>query len=340
MSDQLRSVIKGLTGILAVLLLLPCLAVGAAQPAYAADSITVPVKISYEGKNVPTETFTVELSEGNLDEPVVKNAKLSMSDRIADLSFDIGELPLGIYEYKLKEIKGSTEDLSYDTREYTYYIMVNNDGTVEQKAVNKDDPKDKPDEVEFVNSYRSSKPDEVIGDPPVKIKKTISGKTPEEASEFVFVMAADGNTAGLDVNPMPEGYGDGPVEVTVLGDGEVEIGCIIFKAEGEYRYKVREKDTKIEGYSYDDAVFDIKYSVTRNMTTGKLECTREIYKNHTDVVTSGSCDFDNLYKGSPADRIKRSIETGDPYVMLPLTMILIVCIMILTVIIDRRRRER
>ena len=138
---------------------------------------------------------------------------------------------------------------------------------------------------------------------------------------------------------MPDGYGDGPVEVTVRGDGEVEIGYITFTAEGEYSYKITEKDTKIEGYLYDDAVYDVRYTVTRNFTTGKLECEREVFKNHTEPVTSDSCEFDNLYKGSPADRIKRGVKTGDPAVMLPLTMLVIACILALTIIVDRRRRE-
>lgn len=325
--------------ILAAFLVLLAVAATTAQPARAAEGISVPVKVSYEGKNLPSETFTVEMSGGNLEAPLTKSAELSMSTRNAELSFDIGELPLGIHEFTIKEIQGSIEDLSYDSREYSYFIMVNDDGSIEQRAVNKEDTTDKPDTVAFVNTYKSSDPDEVLGDPPIKIRKVITGQVPEKASEFRFIMSDAGNTAGLDNNPMPEGYEDGVVEVSITGEGEVEIGNIRFTEEGVYSYSISEKDTKVEGYTYDDAVYDVTYTVVRNASTGRLECERKVYKNKTDPITSGYCEFDNIYKAGSMDIIKRGVKTGDPTVMLPLTMLVIACILAITVIADRRRRE-
>lgn len=328
----------GITGIIAAMILMLGFAVYSADAAYAAGPVSVPVKVSYEGQSLPTETFTVEISGDSLDTPIKKSVDLSQQKKSEQINFDLGDLSLGIYEYRIRQIKGNIAGITYDTREYDYYVMVNNDGSIEQRAVNRDDPSDKPDMISFVNSYNSSK-DKVLGDPPVKIKKLITGKKPKEVSDFIFVLKAEGNTAGLDKNPMPEGYGDGPVEVTVTGDGEVEIGYMTFHKEGEYRYRVTEKDTRIEGYDYDDAVFDVTYTVTRNHSSGKLECERQVVKNRTEIVTGEYCEFDNMYEGNPAQKFKRAVKTGDPFVMFPLTLSMVACIVVVALLMSRRKKD-
>ena len=336
-----RSRHKRTTGLLAALALALCFAISGVSPAFAADqapaSVAVAVKVCFEGLGMPIETFTVEMSGDGLDQPLKEEVTLSVQKKTGETSFDLGDMTVGIYEYTIRQIPGKTRDVTYDTREYTCYVMVNADGSVEQKVINKEDPSDKPDPLAFVNSYKDTYG--VKGDPPVKIKKVITGKEPETDEDFVFIMEPISNTAGLENNPMPEGYGDGPVEVTVTGEGEVEIGAILFTEEGVYEYQVREEKGRVPGYSYDDAVYQVTYTVTRNGASEKLECTRQILKNGREPIAGEYCVFDNMYKAGPGERFRRAVETGDPLVMVPVTVLMILCIGVGTVIITRRRKE-
>ncbi|GEM_PF-6538658 len=323
---------------LAALIIVLGFVLPATQIVNAASPVKIPAKVSFGGNSLPTETFTVELSEGSLQAAETKSVTLSNGTKSGTVEFSLSGLDIGIYEYTLKQRTGSTPDVEYDQKEYTYYVMVNKDGTVEQRAINKADTSDKPSSVEFVNKYNASSEDEATGDPPVKIRKSISGDKPPKKDEFTFVMTPNGNTAGLDENPLPAGYGSGPVEVVVRGEGEVEIGNITFKKEGVYKYKVTEKDEKVEGYYYDDAVFDVTYTVTRNAATGKLECDREIIKNNSEAV-SGSCVFNNIHESdgiSTITKITQAVKTGDPGVMIPLTAFCLAIIALVTLIAVRR----
>ena len=329
---------RRLLTILTVLITVLGLVVPAGLRVNAETDITIPVKVSFSGSNLPSETFTLELSGDSLELPLEESIDLSNGRKTGNIVFNLGKLPVGIYEYTLKEIKGGHADITYDQTEYSYYVMVNADGSVEQRAVNKADESDKPNPVEFKNSYRSSGKDKVIGDPPVKIRKVITGKTSEEASEFLFIMEDAGNTAGLESNPLPDGCDDGIAEVSITGEGEVEIGDIAFTKEGMYRYEVSEKNTKIKGYNYDDAVFDVTYTVTQDQS-GKLVCEREILKNKKQRVKI--CEFENYY-GGISSVIRRAVETGDPAFMVPLTALctFVVALIAFLMTAGKRRRDR
>ena len=319
---------------MALMLAVPCFA-----PAYAGSRAEVPVKISFTGSNLPQETFTVQMKGDGLTDPVTASLTLSTETPSGMLSLDLGELEAGTYVYELKEIAGRNPDITYSDKTYTYYIEVRGDGTIQQRAVNADDPDDKPDEVEFTNSYVRTSKDEVIGDPPVRVRKDISGKKPETAEKFVFIMKPENPDYPLpDVEAAGSGViRDGVAEVYLNGEGEVEIGNITFTEEGVYRYFVSEKDTAIDGYNYDDARFTVIYNVSRDQN-GQLTCSRSIIKDKEGVTDE--CRFDNIYDPDPATRIlRRGVKTGDPAIMWPLTIVCIACMITIALMLDRRNRR-
>ena len=309
------------------------------NPVYADAEVNVPIRVSMTGNSLPTELFTVQLRENDTGATKNGEVELSAEKKSEEVIINLGNLAEGVYSYEIKLIAGSNPDITYSDKVYRYYVIVKSDGSVEQKAVNKADENDKPERIEFINNYRKSSSDEVIGDPPVRIKKDISGKKPPAADKFIFVMVPeDPNYPLPDVATQGSGVArDGYVEVYLNGIGEVEIGNITFREEGVYRYFVHEKDTAIDGYNYDDARFTVVYNVSRDQD-GALSCARTILRDEKEVVTD--CNFDNIYDPNPVTRtIRRGVKTGDPAIMWPLTALCVACMVIIALILDRRNRE-
>ena len=85
-------------------------------------------------------------------------------------------LPVGIYEYTVKEAVGTDSAISYSDRIYTVNVMVNNDGTVEM-SVSDQDAQDKPDQIIFENKYDA--PDNPVVDPVEPVEPADPAGTPE-----------------------------------------------------------------------------------------------------------------------------------------------------------------
>ena len=306
---------------------------------HADSQITIPVKVSFSGSSLPTENFSVALVDKDGSAKATGSVTLSAGKDKGDISLGLDGLSPGEYTYELKEIDGGNPDITYSKTVYTYHILVKNDGATEMKAVNKENPDDKPDKVEFTNSYVKKGPDEVIGDPPVRVIKDISGKKPPKVDRFVFIMRPENPE-----NPLPDvkaaGSGvikDGVAEVYLNGEGEVEIGNIAFTKEGIYRYFVEEKDTAVAGYNYDDARFTVVYNVSRNQE-GALTCERTITGKGSGTVNN--CTFDNIYDPNPVTgKLRRAVKTGDPAVMWPITIMVIMVIVMGTMLVDRKNRR-
>ena len=95
----------------------------------------------------------------------------------------------------------------------------------------------------------------IIEDPPVA--KKITGDTPSSSSTFTFVLTTS------DANyPMPDGSNGTTKEISIKGSGSSKFGPITFTEPGTYTYTVSERDTGVEGYTYDTTVYTIRYTVT------------------------------------------------------------------------------
>ena len=307
---------------------------------FADADVKVSVKVSFTGSGMPSETFRIQMTNEDSGKTAEAGVTLSAGKKNDVITLDPGDLPAGIHKYELRQLAGTNPDITYSDKVYEYYIQVNEDGTVRQKAVNKEDPSDKPDMAWFANSYRkSSSGDEVIGDPPVRIRKDISLEKPKKPDRFVFIMKPENPEYPLpDVKAAGSGeIKNGVAEVYLNGEGEIEIGNITFNKEGTYRYFVSEKDTAVEGYNYDDARYTVIYVVARDQD-GKLTCERTITGKSGGMVDE--CAFDNIYHPNPVVRkVTRAVKTGDPTVMWPITVMCVSAIAIIALVIDRRNRR-
>lgn len=290
--------------------LAPAQASAASEPT-PADKAILKVDVTFSGVDAPSEDFVVALTP--LDgapapaeglEQVCPLSSHTTAGRL-EFTFDLSAPHEGTYRYTVEEKQGSTKGVSYSTDTYTiefetYYV--NGAWYATPFRVVKSGSSEKPDSILFANTYDQSKR-QVIGDPPVRIEKSISGDKPVEDADFVFVMEPERADYPL---PIPASSAvvirDGKAYVTVHGKGIAEeIGDIVFTEPGEYNYTVRERDDRIPGYSYDDAVFTVSYSVFER--AGQLECTRTVFKTGS-IYTTGDKPlvFNNNYSDPGPDQ--------------------------------------
>ena len=118
---------------------------------------------------------------------------------------------------------------------------------------------------------------------------------------------------GSEGAPMPN-----PAEISITGRGTGFFGDLTFDTAGTYTYTVKEvKTPTIPGMDYDDAVYTVTVSVTRDTTAGALKATitnRTVTrKNETkDLLENEGLTFSNTYtepKGSLS--IKKTVNIVD-----------------------------
>ena len=80
-------------------------------------------------------------------------------------------------------------------------------------------------------------------------------------------------------------------EVTIRGEGRAEYGEFLFTRPGTYAYRIYEVNTGAEGYTYDEAVYTVAYTVSEK--DGKIPLT----------VTGGSCIIHYVAGGTASGAI-------------------------------------
>lgn len=353
--QHVGNIMSGLTGLLAsaciVLLVMvgvclaPIQASAASEPTVAEQAI-LKVDVTYNGVDAPDETFVVAITPQDgapaPAEGLEQSCPLSSHATAGSLefTFDLSEKVARTYRYTVEEKQGSIRGIEYAADVYTVEFETYFEWGVWYATpfrVVKSGSTEKPDALLFANVYDPSR-NECIGDPPVQIDKVISGDEPAQDSDFVFVMEPERSDYPL---PTPASSAvevrDGKAYATVHGRGvAVEFGNIVFTEEGEYNYTIRERDDRIPGYSYDDAVYDVSYSVFER--DGRLQCTRTVFKSG-DVYATGpkTLVFDNTYtaKQTPMPLPK----TGDLLSYLPVAL-LVAIVGLLVVVAFKRRRSR
>ena len=144
----------------------------------------------------------------------------------------------------------------------------------------------------------------VTDDPPVL--KVITKDKPEEEDEFTFIITAEyyegdfGDEVGNLPMPVLEGKVNDTLTITA-SDGKTEFGEITFYFPGTYVYTIKEKDTGLPGYKYDDTVYTLTYEITQDQEDAtKMAKTLTITKGD-EVVEEAVYVFTNEYTAPPID---------------------------------------
>lgn len=214
----------------------------------------------------------------------------------------------GLYHYRLAQIVSEeAPGVVCDLRTYEIYVKITQSSGLEFEVVwAETETGEKPDSLVFVNRIKAGT---AAGDPPVRVVKRIEGETPTGEDRFVFVMTPE--RVG---DPLPEGA-EGSYEVSIYGEGEIEMGEILFTEPGTYVYHVSERKDDLEGYTYDEAVYQVVYQV-KETEDGSLVCERQILMDEEEAE---KCVFTNWYedmattgeRGSGvSSRTTRSKNTG------------------------------
>lgn len=154
-----------------------------------------------------------------------------------------------------------------------------------------------------IESYRSTVDENNIITntyiPPVvmdslKVKKLITGDTPEKDAVFRFKLTSLNNA------PMPSGSKNGLKVIDVTGAGENDFGEITYTKAGTYTYRITEMNDGISGYTYDSAVYTLTVVVSE-------ENGRMVIKSKNLVKEGGNTDYG---KAEFTNRHKKTTTPG------------------------------
>ena len=150
--------------------------------------------IMAEGMDVPESVFTFEAERMTEDAPELTIASVIYTNRddkgnlmegcyVLDKTAVITteESPhAGLYEYAVKETKGSQEGITYDDASYTMRVYVANgaDGNLEIKSVTAEKENEKQEELAFENIYRETGS--------LTISKKTEGELADKTKDFTF----------------------------------------------------------------------------------------------------------------------------------------------------------
>ncbi len=199
-------------------------------------------------------TFTVETDPANAAEcyvPFEKDASVKAGGAV-----DFGKATFskdGVYKFIIKENDLGVIGYTYDKSTYQVIVTVTLDKATNTLSATTDLTEDgaEAEKIVFDNDY-TPLPASVV----VTASKDVKGITLRD-NEFKFVLTAlDEN------NPMPEGANGKTIEKTVMGEGTVKFGTIIFTQPGTYSYTISETKGDNLLYIYDKSVYNVTYTVT------------------------------------------------------------------------------
>ena len=245
---------------------------------YKAAETTVQLEATKVLKNkvLEAEKYEFELKENGA---LVSTAKNDAAGKITFPAITYKEA--GKHTYTITEKAGSGDDgVAYDPNAYEVTVDVKDNGEGKLVATVTG-----LDNLTFVNVY-TPKPTKAT----INAKKELAGKNLED-NEFTFVVKEGTEVVGTAKNK---------------ADGTVTFN-IEYKEAGTHNYKLTEVNEGKDGYTYDNASYDIKVEVTDN--GGQLE-----------AKVTGPEDkaiFKNTYK--PKEETPGSSNDPDPKGTLPKT---------------------
>ena len=119
--------------------------------------------------------------------------------------------------------------------------------------------------------------------PPLKVIKQVTGKEPTTPSDFIFQLTP------------------GEEELVITGSGEGVFPSLTFDSPGTYHYTIREKQTGILGYTYDDSVYD--WTLVIEEKEGQLEIVSETLEKNGEPYLEDALMFENQFEPSLDEKL-------------------------------------
>lgn len=255
------------------------------------------LKAFKEGSKLPSgKSFSFVLKEdGKVIETISVNGTGSVSFKPLKYAVNPanGEYAVGEHTYTIEEVipAGATAEnnytyqgITYDNNVYTVKLVVEDDGN--GNLVTKVDGNVQATfNATFTNDYK-------VADTTIALNgnKVLNGQV-LEGDMFTFKLEASDEVTSKAVS---DGVVVLPANTAVKNDenGNFSFGEILFKAEGNYTFKVtEEKPDETNGIQYSEDVYTVSVSVEDD-NNGKLVATKTITKNNGEV---GDIKFVNYY---------------------------------------------
>ncbi len=242
---------------------------------YSVDPIDVTIEAfkTLSGKNLTANEFTFALYENGVQKATAKN---SVDGKVVFEKITYTEA--GTYTYTIKEIAGTSKYITYDNREYTVTVTIEDiEGkgyftkTVAYKLNN-----NAVEKAEFNNTYTPDDAEIIIS-----AKKELDGRDIKNG-EFTFELYKDGALIDTKTNN---------------ANGMVIFNALKFDAKGTYNYTVKEVKGNLGGVTYSTKVYAIKVVVSEDANLdGYYD-----YKLYVDNAETAIADiaskvvFENVY---------------------------------------------
>jgi pilin isopeptide linkage protein len=258
-------------------------------------------------------TFKLEQQEGNTWKelgkktitynPADKNFnQFDFSDILKNLTFE----KVGNYTFRLSEVKGTLENMTYDETINYFHVAVTDqdmDGKLEIREVTgsenakvtQKDGKYTVD-VPFNNTYvPPALPDPEPVEVQIRVDKTVenTGTKKINAKGFAFLLQKDGTHDKWEVKSDDAGQASFKLSFTKKDIGKT------------YTYRLSETNTGMKGVTYDSRVYVITVTVSYNDKDNTIVATVKVDGKQTAKPAAA---FKNIYYIPPSD----IPQTGDP----------------------------
>ena len=238
-------------------------------------SVTTDVKVTkvLHGRDLQKGEFTFQLvdAEGNVVDTATNAADGTVRFKAQTYTEE------GVYDYTIREVAASSDDVVYDTTEYpvTVNVTASDDGTLSAKATRPDTDPSMP--IEFNNTY-------IAVTATIEATKTLTGANLADG-QFTFELK-DSN---------------GKVVATAKNDanGNIKFSKVFTKA-GKYVFTLSEVNDKQDNVTYDTTSHKLTVNVTQN-EDGTL-------KAQVETESGKSIVFNNTYS---VPKKKTTPKTGD-----------------------------
>jgi pilin isopeptide linkage protein len=270
-------------------------------------TVELKAKKTLNGKELTAGMFQFRLSGEGKDVTVANEADGSIV--FPQMSYE--KKDVGKHKYTVEEVKGDRGDIEYDTNKYDVVVTVAYDEDEGKLTATADNAAKS---LSFINTY---KPQEVSIS--LEATKTLNGAELVDG-EFAFVVCDKDGTV----------YASGKNDAA----GKVKFGDITFDKEGTYNLIIKEVNTGVENFTYDETEYAATVKVTDK--DGKLEA---------DVsISGGSAEFINTYVPTedPEDpeSPEKGVKTGDAASLLGWLMMTIASEAGLVYAVRKRREDK
>ena len=229
------------------------------------------------GRDLKDGEFSFELVEGEgKDAKVVAKGTNAADGKITMNPIEYTKP--GKHTYTLREVKGNTGGITYNTAEYTIETTITDkgDGTLEAKHELKGDA----EKAEFTNSYKPGSKDSSVTDQ-ITAKKVLTGRELGlVAGEFRFELVEGNVVAATGTNN---------------ADGKIVMDPVTYTEAGEHTYTLRETKAGAteNGITYSTAEYTI-VTIVKDNGDGTLSVEHKLQNDE-------KATFENAYNVTPKD---------------------------------------